>query len=137
MFPDPAVPIHRPDPGLSSDHALAVRLQSVLETRPGQIPWRPTFGCDLSGLAGQVANKALVAEARWRIEDAIKRWVPEARLGRCSIQVIPTEERLQSGRDVPIAEAALMALGTEAVLAIQLEITTIDGPRVIRATVAP
>ena len=135
----PALFLGERRPYLSSEEALAARIRMVLETRPGQVPWRPDFGCDLASLVGQPATAQRLNEARWRIEEAIRRWIPDAEVLRCKVGVssdaVPLGNRRPRG--VPVAESALMSLGKQAVLEIELDVKTDMGPVAVQAVVEP
>lgn len=133
------LPLGERRPYVLAEAALAQRIRSVLETRPGQVPWRPDFGCDLATLVGQPATVQRLNEARWRIEEAVRRWVPEAEVMRCAVRVV-TDERGAGDiryREVPIAESALTSLGSQAVLEIQLDVQTELGAVAVQAVVEP
>lgn len=136
---DPALTLGERRPFLAGEDALASRIQMVLETRPGDVPWRPQFGCDLSSLVGQPATTQRVNEARWRVEEAVRRWIPEATLVRCDVRVVVFDHgaRTRHPRTVPLAESALLSLGTEAALEVELDVETEQGPVSIEAVFEP
>ncbi len=133
------LPLGERQPYVSDEAALAQRIRMVLETRPGQVPWRPDFGCDLASLVGQPATVQRLNEARWRIEEAVRRWVPEAEVLRCNVRAVADENGAGSlrYREVPIAESALTSLGSQAVLEIQLDVQTELGAVAVQAVVEP
>ena len=135
----PALFLGERRPYLSAEEALAARIRMVLETRPGQVPWQSDFGCDLAALVGQPATAQRLNEARWRIEEAVRRWVPDAEVLRCHVRVsadgAPMGQRRP--RDVPLAESALMSLGKQAVLEVELDVKTDLGPVAVQAVVEP
>lgn len=135
----PALPIGARDPFLREDAAWAERVRIVLETRPGTLPWRPDFGCDLAGLLGQPASPARLGEVRWKIEQAVRRWVPSVRVARCRVTAIPLHEGADSVRSgsAPLAELALLCLGTQVVLEVSLDVETPQGPLALSAQLAP
>lgn len=108
------------------------RLAMVLETLPGTLPWRPTYGLSLDELQGEALTIPRLAAARWRVERAIGEAFPEGRLRRCDLRVVREgmEERLD--RSIPAAERALVALGTTARLEIDVVVELPDG-EVLRA----
>ncbi len=135
----PALPLGQRRPYLTPEEALAARIRMVLETRPGRIPWRPDFGCDLASLVGRPATVQRLNEARWRIEQALRRWVPDAEILRCNVRV--SSENQPAGyrrsRAVPLAEASLMSLGSQAVLEVELDVKTELGAVSVQAVLEP
>lgn len=132
----PALPFGGPGARVSGAEAIAWRVRFVLETRPGQLPWRPDFGCDLEGLTGRPADATLLREARLRIEAALTRWLPDLSIRALRVAVrsrVGTSE-LTAFRHVPAAEAALLRFGADAELVLELEL---DGPSGPYALVAP
>lgn len=125
------------DPWLRGDAAWAEQVAMVLETRPGTLPWRPEFGCDLSSLVGQPATAARLGEAKWKIEAAVRRWVPPLKVARCVVSVVRLERAGDGGFPpaVPLAEAALLSLGAQAALEVALDLETPDGPLSLQALV--
>lgn len=119
--------------------ALAMRVSRILETRPGTLPWEPEFGCDLDDLIGAPATTLRLAEVRWRIQAALARWLPELQVQRCEVRARRTDAQPAptGGRDVPIAEAALLSLGSQAAVEVDLELETPLGPLALQAYVTP
>lgn len=124
---------------VSEDETIAERIRLVLETRPGTLPWRPDFGCDLGPLVGQPATTQRVNEARWKVEQALRRWLPELELTRCEVHVVYAD--VGAGRvrylEVPLAESSLLSLGTQAGLEIVIDVETPSGPLAVQAVVDP
>lgn len=132
---DPSVPVGEGRPWLTHESALAVRVRMVLETTPGTLPWRPEFGCNLSELVGYPATGQLLSQARFRIEASLRRWIPDATIDKVEISVVPHAAGPgTSHRGVPIAEAALLTLGVQADLHVDIELTGPDGPVALSAT---
>ena len=121
---------------VTSEQALAQRVQFVLETRPGTLPWRPSFGCDLAKLVGEPATDHNLALARFHVERAVGRWLAEVSVLRCDISIKMLNDPNDRPR-APTAEAALVALGTHAELIVHLELQTPDGPARVSAAVVP
>lgn len=134
----PALPLGGPDAAVSGAEATAWRVRTVLETRPGRVPWRPGFGCDLEGLTGRPADPALVREARLRVEAALTRWLPDLtiRALRVGVRTRVGASELHAHRQVPVAEAALLRLGADAELVLELELDGPDGPVALSAPLA-
>jgi len=114
------------------------RVALVLETRPGTIPWRPKFGCDLASLVGVPATEDLVREARDRVIAAVKEWVPQVKIVSCEVGVVPIAGRgATAARTTPVAESALLGLGVDAALELDLELQGPDGRLNMTASVVP
>lgn len=122
---------------LHGDAELAARVRMVLETRPGTLPWRPDFGCDLAALVGEPATSARMGEVRWKVEQAVRRWVPAVKVARCRVTVVPLREDDAGFAQAPLAERAVVALGTRALLEVSLELETTLGPMALHAQIAP
>ncbi len=74
------VPFERSPTGdfaTGSDAELAIsKVIQVLGTQPGELDWRPDFGCNLRGLRHQNNTLMLHAMAEERIKDAFADWLP-------------------------------------------------------------
>lgn len=114
---NPAYIPGRGSPFLDQDEAFLYRLRMVLETRPGQLPWRPDFGCDLGPLLGQACTPQRIAEARWRIESALRRWLPDLELVSCRVRCVTQSE---NARPSPSPESGLLGLGTQVGLVVDM-----------------
>lgn len=136
---DPAIPLGSPLVWLGGEHALAARVRLVLETRPGRLPWRPTFGCDLAGLVGFPVTDELVARVRQRISSALGEWLPDSTVVSVDVRAVPLSSglALSTERSVPAAEAAMLVLGVQAELEAVIELTGPDGSVTLTATVNP
>ncbi len=136
---DPSVPIGVRRPWLAEERSLATRVRMVLETHPGTLPWRPEFGCDLQELVGYPATSQLLSQAKWRIESALRRWIPDADLDKVEVRVVPNSESggITPHRTVPVAESALLTVGVQAALHVEVEMTGHDGPMALSTTIAP
>lgn len=115
---------------ISGEAALRQRISIILNTAPGQVPWRPEFGCRLWSLMGQPTTAQHLAEVRWSIEDALSRWLRGAQLEECKIHLLPrgmgSWAGLQSAELSP-AEVGLLHLGSEVTLRVELLIRTRAG----------
>jgi phage baseplate assembly protein W len=136
---DPSVPVGNDRPWIDAEAALATRVRMVLETQPGTLPWRPDFGCDLAELVGYPATSQLLSQAEWRIQAALRKWIPDATLDRVQVKIVPATNTSQMTRhaSVPIAEAALLTLGVQAALHVDIELTGPRGPVGLSATITP
>jgi phage baseplate assembly protein W len=136
---DPAIPLGERRPWVAGPEALAHRVRAVLETRPGGLPWRPDFGCDLDSLVGYPTTSDLVAEARWRVEAALRRWLPDVEIRDVAVSAVPVEGSGSSPTDrrVPIAEAALLTMGVQASLYVDIDLVGPDGPMTVSASLNP
>lgn len=121
----------------SEEELIGERIRMILETRPGQVPWRPDFGCDLSSLAGQPATNKRVGEARWRIQSALQTWLPDVEIRDVNVRVLPTGTASANLRlpTVPVAETALLSLGMQARLEVHVEVGIPTGIFTLRAPV--
>lgn len=137
LHPSLSLGSHRPF--VSMEETVLSRIQIVLETRPGRLPWDPEFGCELESLLGKPATPRRVSEARWRVEGAMRRWLPEMDLKDCRINPVTNLGTVSAHRErqIPTAESALVALGTEARLEIELDIETEAGMMSVEAAVEP
>lgn len=132
---DPAVPLG-PAAATRQDD-VPTRVRMVLGTRPGQLPWRPAFGCDLDRFVGQPLTTSRLEEMAEVVRDAISRHMPEVDVIDCGVRV---ETRWGAPSDaerraVPIGEAALVRFGVQAALQIELQLQTESGPIAIQATI--
>ena len=135
---DPALPLAPWNPRLPPLEALGARVECLLSTRPGTLPWEPEFGCDLDDLVGAPATTQRLHDAQWRIQQALARWLPELRVARCDVLVVSTDDGGGGApRQVPLAEAALMGFGVRVALEIDLDLETQDGPVNVQAFVQP
>jgi len=123
---------------LSPDALLADRIRMVLETRPGQLPYRPEFGCALDDVVGQMASSEAVAQAEAAVSEALERWLPEVEVSAVTVRVVPTGATQGELRfpEIPIAERALLALGTQADLEVGVEIRSAGSGTVVRTTLS-
>lgn len=133
---DPTIPLGKPRPWLTAEAANIARLRTILETRPGEVPWRPDFGCDLHDVVGANATPQVVNDVRWRIRSAIKKWMPDVEVLQVHVTVVSAGGSV-SGRNVPIGESALMSLGVQAALHVDVEVQGEDGVYAVSATVDP
>lgn len=136
---DPALSLGQRDPFVRGDRAFAERIRMILETRPGTLPWRPDFGCALDDLIGQPATPQRLGEARWRVENALRKWLPDIKVLSCQVQLARIEGGNQDVRQrgVPLAESALLALGMQAALEVLLDVETPSGPLSLQALIEP
>jgi phage baseplate assembly protein W len=136
---EPSIPLGTPHVWLEGDRALAARVRMVLETRPGQVPWRPTFGCDLAGLTGYPVTPELLAKAKSLIAGALTEWIKDAKLISVEVIARPLSSGLGFGGDrtVPLAEAAMMMLGAQAELEAVIEMLGPSGPVALTTAVSP
>jgi phage baseplate assembly protein W len=115
----------------------AQRIAMVLETRPGTIPWRPTFGCDFRDLVGLPATEELVTTAEWRVREALGRWVRDAEVLRVEVSLVPTGGAAGGFSSGPIAENSLLSMGIQAAIEIEVEVRTADGVVSVASLVNP
>jgi phage baseplate assembly protein W len=132
---DPAVPLG--PAALSRRDDIATRVRMVLGTRPGQLPWRPEFGCDLDRFVGQALTNSRLEELAEAVRAAVSRHMPEVDVVDCGVRVetrwgAPSDNERRS---VPIGEAALVRFGVQASLQIELQLETESGPVAIQAVI--
>jgi len=137
LHPSLALGAHKPY--MSPEDGLVTRIQIVLETRPRQLPWNPDFGVDLSNLIGRAATPQRVNEARFKVEGAVRKWLPGMDLKDCRVNAVTNLGSVSTHRErtIPVAESALVALGTEARLEVELDIETEAGIMSVEAAVEP
>ncbi len=132
-----SVPLGAMRPYQSREEALIDRISLVLQTRPGQIPWRPEFGCQLEGMLGAQASGAQVVQARYAVEQALGQFLPDVDVAAVRVRAVP----IQGSRDrfklaeIPVAERALVGAGAGAVLQVDVDIETDAGILTIQALV--
>ena len=122
---------------ISFEHRLAQRIQMVLETQPGTLPFSPGFGCDLNGLVGGTAAQSRLSEARMRITAALSRWVPGVQLKTCEVKLVDTVNVRGRHPSVPIAEAALASHALSSVLEVRIVVETEAGELEMTAVMNP
>lgn len=134
----PDAPLRAARPWLSAEEELIQRVRLVLETRPGQLPWRPDFGCDLEPLVGQPATSGHLRELQWRVEQALARWLPELTVERCVVRVVPQDLGAEGPLPgTPTAEGAVLGLGTQADVSLQLDLSGPEGALSLHAQLTP
>lgn len=115
---------------LEGDQALMQRVELVLSTPLGTLPWRPDFGCGLWDMMGTSATPDQLARLRWSIETALARWVPEALVDHCRVVLKPDASQLGNkqslGLQSPI-ENGLVHLGVTAQVEIDLGLSVNKG----------
>lgn len=117
------------------DEALAQRIQLVLATRPGDLPWKPEFGTDLAQLVGNPVSGWVSATAQRAVREALGRWVPEA--GLQSVEVHTQLKPTPGFRPIGPIERALIPAGMQATIVIDLVIQTNEGPAAMTLEVEP
>ena len=111
-------------PFLNRTEESLTRIDMVLKTRPGQLPWNPDFGCDLTNLVGESATEERISYTRDQVAFALGEWLPSATVHNCDVHLVTGQGDVVTYRDhtVPVAESALVALGTDARLELKLDI---------------
>ncbi|MCB9765016.1 MAG: GPW/gp25 family protein [Alphaproteobacteria bacterium] len=134
----PAVLLGSRRPALSPAQALATRIRMVLETRPGDLPFRPDFGCDLSSFAGQPATDRRIEAVKLQVEAALVTQIPGIKVRRIEVKAV-TDVGTAPGRlrEVPLAEAALVRLGVQATLDVRLDVSSPAGEVSVSANLSP
>lgn len=126
-----------PGRDLSASERLSQQLQMVLNTRPGTMPWRPDFGCDLTSLVGQPATVENLETARERVEASLSGALPGVQVDKVDVRLAAFSG---SGDElthpsIPLAEAALLRLGVQARLEVTIEVRVPSGPVTASAAV--
>ncbi len=73
----------------SGDAEILMRVSQVLGTRQGTLPFRPDFGSELHRLRHKKNAIVLRETARVFVDDALRKWVPEAKL--ISVDILPSK----------------------------------------------
>jgi len=120
----PSLTLGARQPYLDATSAALSRIDIILHTRPGDLPWSPRFGCELTSLVGESATTQRVNATRFSVESAIGAWLPDVNVRGCEVQLITGQGDTVLHREaaVPLAESALVSLGTEARLELKLDI---------------
>lgn len=120
----PSLTLGARQPLLSQRESTLARLDMVLHSRVGDIPWRPEFGCDVTGLIGEPATPSRVQQTRALVEQTIQEWLPDVTVNDCSVQLVHAGGVANTHREagIPVAESALVAMGTESNLELKLDI---------------
>ena len=108
--------------------SVADRVRLVLETRPGRIPWRPEFGCDLDPVVGKALTIEQIGEVTIRVQAALNRFLPDLLISKLEVCVRTDLGADMRSRRLPVAESSLVPFGANAVLDIELELQTPTGP---------
>jgi hypothetical protein len=84
---------------------------------------------------GESITDASLAVIRWRIIDAVTRWVPEVKTVDLRLDLVRDEGMGVDSADrrIPIAEAALVRFGVQSSIQVRLELETVAGPLVLQA----
>ena len=120
----PSLTLGARKPYLSQRESALARLDMILHTRQGDLPWKSQFGCDVTGLVGEPATPDKLNETKAIVENTIQRWLPDANVKECQVQLVSLGGYANTYRDVsiPVAESALVAMGTEAGLELKIDL---------------
>jgi phage baseplate assembly protein W len=111
---------------LEGQPALRQRIELVLSTPKGSLPWRPEFGCELWNLLGGPATQDRLVLIRMAVFSALGTWVPQVRVDAVDIQVEPNARTLPGawqGRQAQPIERGLLHLGVTASLTLTIRIS--------------
>jgi len=122
----PALPLGIGDSRLDEDSSSIERIQMVLGTRKGTIPWRPEFGCEIDRLVGEPATQSRIDQARRGVRRAMTEWLPDITVKDCTVQLVQSDGPTggERYREIPLAESALLSLGTQVSLEVQMDVET-------------
>ncbi len=73
----------------SGDAETLQQVSEVLGTRQGTLPWRPDFGSELHRLRHKKNAIVLKETARVFVDDALRKWVPAAKL--IGVDILPSK----------------------------------------------
>ena len=120
----PSLTLGSRKPYLDKTSEALTRIDIVLNTRPGDLPWNSEFGCDLTDLVGESATPTRVDETKAEVETALSKWLPNVKVQNCEVQLVSAQGQVISHREanIPVAEAALVSQGTDARLELKLDI---------------
>ena len=120
----PSLTLGARQPMLSKRESTLARLDMVLHSRVGDIPWRPGFGCDVSGLIGEPATPSRIQQTTALVERTIQEWLPDVTVNDCSVQLVHSGGVANTHREagIPVAESALVAMGTESSLELKIDL---------------
>ena len=134
-----AVPVGSRPVRVRSDERLAARVRLVLETRPGDLPWNPAFGCALDEFIGKPVTASCLSEISSVVQAALRRWIRDVLVTRCEVRML-TDLGAGPGsnaRAVPTAERSLVPFSLRATVEVDLELQTPDGPLSLQAILSP
>ena len=111
-------------PFMTRTEESLTRIDMILKTQAGQMPWKPAFGCDLTDLIGESATEDRIRATQQEVQRTLRKWLPSAKVLSCDVHLVTGEGQVIHYRDssVPVAESALVALGTDARLELRLDI---------------
>ena len=111
-------------PFMTRTEESLTRIDMILKTQAGQMPWKPEFGCDLTDLIGESATEDRIKSTQNEVQRTLRKWLPSANVLSCDVHLITGEGQVVNYRDnsIPVAESALVALGTDARLELRLDI---------------
>ncbi len=123
---NPALPLGAaPDLVVDGGKALAFRVEQLLSTKPGDIPWMPDYGLDLEALVGEGATGFTLQLAKSRITQAINKHLPDVTVQSCDVTTQPRET--PGFRPSGPIERSLVPLGAQATLVVNLSLSAEAG----------
>jgi len=124
----PSLTLGSRKPFQDATQTALTRIDIILNTRPGDLPWNSEFGCDVTDLVGESATPARVESTKGEVERALGKWLPNAKLHSCDVQLVSGLTGVVSHREsnIPTAESALASAGTDARLELKLDIEVED-----------
>ena len=124
----PSLTLGARKPYQDATQTALTRIDIILNTRPGDLPWNSEFGCDVTDLVGESSTPERVENTKGKVEKALGKWLPNAILHSCDVQLVNGLSGVVTHREanVPTAESALASSGTDARLELKLDIEVED-----------
>ncbi len=115
-------------PFLNKTQGNLARIDMILQTNIGDLPWNPEFGCDLTSLVGEAATPERIDHTESEVRRSIATYLPEVDINDCSVQLQSEGFSSSTHREalIPVAESALVSMGTEARLELKLDLQIDD-----------
>lgn len=115
-------------PFLKKTEGNLARIDMILHTNIGDLPWNPEFGCDLTSLVGEAATPERIDHTESEVRRSIATYLPDVNIKECIVQLHSSGVSSIHHREalIPVAESALVSMGTEARLELKLDLELDD-----------